>query len=96
MPLVITPLAGIPLIIPGDPLPEIINNSINQSNISLDNGDILVIAQKIISKSEGRLVNLSNVNPSERAYEIADLSNKDPRLVELILNESKKILRVRR
>jgi coenzyme F420-0:L-glutamate ligase/coenzyme F420-1:gamma-L-glutamate ligase len=58
-------------------------------------GDILVIAQKIVSKSEGRMVNLETVTPSERAIQLADCSEKDARLVELILQESKSVLRSR-
>lgn len=61
---------------------------------SLQNGDILVIAQKIISKQEGRIIELSSINPSLLAEGIASQYQKDPRMVELILKESKKIVRM--
>ncbi len=63
--------------------------------LSLEDGDILVLAQKIVSKAEGRLVNLTTITPSKEAIELAGRSEKDPRLVELILRESKDVLRVR-
>jgi coenzyme F420-0:L-glutamate ligase/coenzyme F420-1:gamma-L-glutamate ligase len=95
MPLILTPLQGIPIIHQDDDLVKIIIQALANSNIQLENGDILVLAQKIVSKVEGRLVNLSNVVPSERAMELASISEKDPRLVELILQESQAILRIR-
>jgi coenzyme F420-0:L-glutamate ligase/coenzyme F420-1:gamma-L-glutamate ligase len=95
MPLVLTPLGGIPLIKPGDNLSEIIQQSLISNEINLKEGDILVLAQKIVSKAEGQLVNLSTVNPSERAYKYAQITEKDPRLVELILRDSSKVLRTR-
>ena len=58
--------------------------------------DILVIAQKIVSKAEGQLVSLGDINPSDRAKELAAEVNKDPRLVELILSESTEVIRHRK
>ena len=95
MPLTFTPLPKIPLIQPGDDLVDILFASLQTAKITLEDGDILVLAQKIVSKSEGRLVNIKTVNPSEEAKELATRSAKDPRLVELILQETKEILRVR-
>jgi coenzyme F420-0:L-glutamate ligase/coenzyme F420-1:gamma-L-glutamate ligase len=95
MPLVLTPLPGIPLVEPGDRLDVSILGALDRSGISLVNGDILVLAQKIVSKSEGRLVNLAEVEPSLRAFELARQVEKDPRLVELILRESRGVLRTR-
>jgi coenzyme F420-0:L-glutamate ligase/coenzyme F420-1:gamma-L-glutamate ligase len=95
MPLVLTPLSGLPLIEPGDRLDESILGALDRSGISLVNGDILVLAQKIVSKAEGRLVNLAEVEPSLRAFELARQVEKDPRLVELILRESRGVLRTR-
>ena len=95
MTLTFTPLPKIPLIRAGDDLTEIILNSIQNAKVTLEDGDILVLAQKIISKAEGRLVNLSTIMPSAEAKELATRSEKDPRLVELILRESQSILRVR-
>ncbi len=89
----IYPLQDIPLIHSGDDLCTIIIKSVHSNKLQLSNGDILVIAQKIVSKSEGRLVNLKQIQPSKRSIELASLTEKDPRLVELILNESKKVIR---
>jgi coenzyme F420-0:L-glutamate ligase / coenzyme F420-1:gamma-L-glutamate ligase len=95
MPLTLTPLSGIPLIRHGDDLADIIVQALKKNDLSLEDQDILVIAQKIVSKSEGRAVNLVNVTPTSRAIELAKITEKDPRLVELILQESKEVLRTR-
>jgi coenzyme F420-0:L-glutamate ligase/coenzyme F420-1:gamma-L-glutamate ligase len=95
MTLTLTPLIGIPLIQPGDNLAEIILQSLDRTKIHLQDGDILVLAQKIVSKAEGRLVHLSQVTPSQAAMELALETGKDPRLVELILHESRQVLRHR-
>ncbi|MEW6718137.1 MAG: coenzyme F420-0:L-glutamate ligase [Chloroflexota bacterium] len=95
MSLTLTPLPNMPLIQPGDDLPGIINQSLQQAGIVLQSGDILVVTQKIVSKAEGRLVNLGTVIPSEEAQTLAQETEKDPRLVELILRESKAIVRCR-
>jgi len=95
MPLTLTPLKGIPLIKPGDDLLAIILVSLQESDITLQDGDILVLAQKIVSKAEGRMVNLTTVNPSQRALELATQTEKDPRLLEMILQESNDVLRTR-
>ncbi|KPL83116.1 F420-0--gamma-glutamyl ligase [Thermanaerothrix daxensis] len=94
-PLVLTPLQGIPLIRPGDDLGDILWRALLKNEIALQAGDILVIAQKIVSKSEGRLVNLREVAPSPQAVELARLTDKDERFVELVLRESRKVLRYR-
>jgi coenzyme F420-0:L-glutamate ligase / coenzyme F420-1:gamma-L-glutamate ligase len=95
MTLTFTPLPKIPLIRPGDDLVEILLNSMQVARVTLEDGDILVLAQKIVSKAEGRLVNLTSVTPSKEAIELAAQSEKDARLVELILRESRTVLRVR-
>ncbi len=95
MPLTFTPLPKIPLIHPGDDLAEILLASLQNARITPEDGDILVLAQKIVSKAEGRLENLSSVKPTKEALELAKRSEKDPRLVELILQESREVLRVR-
>jgi coenzyme F420-0:L-glutamate ligase/coenzyme F420-1:gamma-L-glutamate ligase len=69
--------------------------SLQSTRITLEDGDILVITQKIVSKAEGRQVNLATITPSKEAIELAKRSHRDPRLVELILHESKEILRIR-
>jgi len=95
MTLTFTPLPHMPLICPGDNLADMLLASLQTARITLEDGDILVVAQKIVSKAEGRLVNLATVTPSKEAIELAKRSKKDPRLVELILRESKEVLRVR-
>jgi coenzyme F420-0:L-glutamate ligase/coenzyme F420-1:gamma-L-glutamate ligase len=95
MALTLTAVPGIPNIHPGDSLPEIIINATRISKITPKNNDIWVCAQKIISKAENRLVNLNSVSPSKKAIDIAKKTNKDARFVELVLNESKEVLRVK-
>jgi coenzyme F420-0:L-glutamate ligase/coenzyme F420-1:gamma-L-glutamate ligase len=91
----LTPLQHFPLINPGDDLCAATSLSMSRTNLILGNNDILVFAQKIISKAEGRQICLSSVNPSQEANKYASKCDKDPRLVELILQESKSIIRVR-
>jgi coenzyme F420-0:L-glutamate ligase/coenzyme F420-1:gamma-L-glutamate ligase len=93
--LALTPLEKFPFIQNGDELVECIIHSLSSTDITLQNNDILVFAQKIISKTEGRIINLSSVRPSNQAFELAAQCGKDAHLVELILQESKVILRVR-
>jgi len=95
MSLTLTPLQNIPLIRRADNLADIILKALNETNIQPKDGDILVIAQKIISKAEGRMVNLATVSPSQRATELAEQTQKDTRIIELILQESSEILRTR-
>jgi coenzyme F420-0:L-glutamate ligase / coenzyme F420-1:gamma-L-glutamate ligase len=93
--LTLTPLKNIPLIRRDDDLADIIVAGLRESDIELTDGDILVLASKIVSKSEGRMVDLATVTPGERALELARQSEKDPRVVELMLQESNEVLRVR-
>jgi coenzyme F420-0:L-glutamate ligase / coenzyme F420-1:gamma-L-glutamate ligase len=95
MSLIITPLNGIPMIRVGDDLMEIIWKALQENGIILADNDIIVIAQKIVSKAEGRFVKLSEVKPSQRAQELAVSTSKDPRIVELILQESNEIIRTK-
>ena len=95
MPLTVTPLSGIPLIYAGDNLAEIIWNALIKNEILLENADILVVAQKVVSKAEGRRVALSQITPRPAAIELANSTQKDPRVVELILQESKEVIRSR-
>lgn len=94
--LVLTPLKNIPLIRQGDNLADILVNALPDTDLELRNNDIFVVAQKIISKSEGRMVNLADITPSSRAMELVPQVEKDPRLIELILRESKEVMRVRK
>jgi coenzyme F420-0:L-glutamate ligase/coenzyme F420-1:gamma-L-glutamate ligase len=89
-------LAGIPLVRPGDNLADLIVGGLAASGLSLQQGDVVVVAQKIISKAEGRVVDLRTVTPSERARALAAEVGKDARLVELILRESTEVVRHRR
>jgi coenzyme F420-0:L-glutamate ligase/coenzyme F420-1:gamma-L-glutamate ligase len=95
MSLLLTAVPHIPHIQHGDKIAEIILAALTAAGLTLEEGDVLVIAQKIISKAEGRSVNLADVTPSERALEVAALTAKDPRVVELILQESDEISRLR-
>lgn len=95
MTLTLTPLPGLPLIQPGDNLSEIICNTLDCIQGGLQDNDILVLAQKIVSKAEDRLVNLTTVHPSDQANLIAEKTEKDPRFVEMVLQESRKVIRTR-
>ncbi len=95
MKLELSTLKGFPLIKPGDDLPEMIMACLQENNISIEDGDILVLAQKIVSKAEGRIVDLADVVPSEEAIALGEEIEKGPRLVEMILQESGEILRKR-
>jgi coenzyme F420-0:L-glutamate ligase/coenzyme F420-1:gamma-L-glutamate ligase len=95
MSLTLTPLQHIPLIRQNNNLADILLKSLQETHIQLKNDDILVVAQKIVSKAEGRMINLATVKPSARAQKLAEESQKDPRIVELMLQESNEILRTR-
>jgi coenzyme F420-0:L-glutamate ligase / coenzyme F420-1:gamma-L-glutamate ligase len=92
----IIPIPVVPDIKAGDKLDIIILESMKNADEFLSEGDIVVVAQKVISKAEGRLIDLKLVNPSEKSLQIAKQNDKDPRLIELILNESVDILRLAR
>lgn len=76
----------------GDNICEIILNSIREGNHSLVDKDIIVVTHKIISKTEGRMVDLRNIIPSLEARKIAEIQKKDPRMVEIILSESRELI----
>lgn len=86
-------LADLPLVEPGDDLAEILAGALRRGAFELQAGDVLVVCQKIVSKSEGRYVLLEDVTPGTRARELAGITGKDPRLVELVLAESDEVLR---
>jgi coenzyme F420-0:L-glutamate ligase / coenzyme F420-1:gamma-L-glutamate ligase len=88
-----TPIAGMPMVRSGDDLAELILAALARQNFRIEAGDILVVAQKIVSKAEGRQLPLATVTPSVEAIELAKETEKDPRLVELILRESETVLR---
>lgn len=84
---------GFPLLEPGQPLVPLILSTLSEEGIALNDGDVLILAQKIVSKSENRFVDLNLVRPSDRARELARACGKDPRLVEVILSESTTVAR---
>ena len=86
-------LAGFPPVRPGDDPGELVADAIARARESLRDGDVLVVAQKIVSKAEGRIVRLADVAPSPRAIELAARTEKDPRAVEAILRESVEVVR---
>lgn len=90
-----TGLPGIPHVQPGDDLAALICASLQQADLALQAGDIVIITSKLVSKAEGRFVNLNTVQPSARACRVAEIVRKDPRMVELILRESTAISRMR-
>jgi len=85
---------GLPMVKAGDDLGRLIGGRLT-GELALRSGDVLVLAQKIVSKAEGRVVELRSVTPSKRAVELAAEVQKDPRLVELILSESLRVVRSR-
>ncbi|UCG04428.1 MAG: coenzyme F420-0:L-glutamate ligase [Candidatus Heimdallarchaeota archaeon] len=92
MTVTIFPLQDFPLINPGDDLADILVAELRK--ISLENGDIIVIAHTIVSKAEDKVYNLDEVNPSAFALQIGELQEKDPRKIEVILQESSEIIRM--
>ena len=91
--LTITPLGGMPPVRPGDDLSGLLIAALEQSSLAPRNQDILAVTQKIVSKAEGRYLDLTTVEPSLRARELAAATKKDPHLVEAILSESTEVLR---
>ena len=91
--LTITGIEGVPMIGPGDDLAAVLVSAIDKQDIRPADGDIIVVAQKIVSKAEGRAVDLSTIEPSAEAAKLAADSEKDARHVELILRESREVVR---
>jgi coenzyme F420-0:L-glutamate ligase/coenzyme F420-1:gamma-L-glutamate ligase len=91
----LVPLRGLPLIRAGDDLVEQVASALMLNGVAPRAGDVLVVAQKIVSKAEGRLVDLATVEPSAEALALAADVHKDPRLVEVILSESLRVVRAR-
>ena len=93
-PLVCHPVAGLPLIQPGDDLAARLHAAIAASGLVLETRDVVVVCQKVVSKAEGRIVDLGTVTPSAFATQIAAGTEKDPRVVEVILRETTRIVKM--
>ncbi len=91
----IIPIPGVPQIQPGDDLPSLLLEAIDAAKVGLKDGDILVMCQKIVSKAEGAVLDLKTVTPSPFAVQIAEMWEKDPRMVEVVLTESSRIVRMK-
>lgn len=92
----VTPLRGLPRVRTGDDLVEMLTSAIARAGLTPRAQDVLVVAQKIVSKSEGRIVDLATVTPSPRAHELAAVTGKDPRQIELVLAQSDEVLRAKK
>ncbi|MFN8882477.1 MAG: coenzyme F420-0:L-glutamate ligase [Alphaproteobacteria bacterium] len=88
-------LPGLPMVQAGDDLAGLLSAAMARAGLAPQQGDVLAVAQKIVSKAEGRSIALASVQPSVTAHELAEQTGKDARLVELILSESQHIVRVR-
>ncbi len=86
-------VAGMPMVMPGDDLPALILQTLAAAGEQLSDGDVVCLAQKVVSKAENQLVPLASVTPSAEALDLAQQTDKDPRLVELVLQESDEVLR---
>jgi coenzyme F420-0:L-glutamate ligase/coenzyme F420-1:gamma-L-glutamate ligase len=89
-------LEEIGLVERGDDLPQLILNAVKAESLELADGDVIVVSQKIVSKADGLLVDISRIKPTRQAKAISKRTGKDARLAELILEDSKKILRADR
>lgn len=89
---VLKPIYGIPSITPGSDIPTILLDGLRLSGISLQDNDVLVVTQKVVSKAQNRFVRLADVRPTERAKLLANEVQKDPRLIEVILSESSEVV----
>ena len=90
------PVEGMPEVRPGDALSTLLVRSLERAGERLTDGDVLAVAQKIVSKAEGRVVPLASVRPREEAKALAAAHAKDPRVIELVLQESRRIVRAER
>ena len=88
----IIPVKGLPLIVPGDNLAELITNAAKKQGTPIQEQDVIVITHVVTSKAEGNIINLDSVTPSKQAIEIAKKTDKDPALVEVVLKETKEII----
>ena len=96
MPLTVTALEGIPEISAGDDLAALIATASQAQTLNITSDDVLVIAHKVVSKAEGRIRHLADVRPTPKASELARALNKNPSLVQVVLDESREVLRASR
>jgi len=89
----VIPLAGIPEVSEGDDLASLILDAVGRESLALADGDVVVVKHKIVSKAEGRVVSIDAVEPGRKARALAKKEGKDPRLVELMLRESVRVVR---
>ena len=89
----IIPIRGMPRVKPGDRLTLQIAESMEKSGVALQDSDIVVVTQKVVSKAEGRIVRVEDVRPGRKALELAKSLRKDPRTVQVVLQESKRVVR---
>lgn len=94
--LTIAAIPGVPMITPGDDLAAILVECLGATGARFEEGDVLVVAQKIVSKAEGRLVRLADVVPGEEALRLAEVTGRDPAVTQVVLDESNEVLRARR
>ncbi|MBI2761657.1 MAG: coenzyme F420-0:L-glutamate ligase [Chloroflexi bacterium] len=94
--IVLVPVRGLPEVRPGDDLPKLILGALEGSGRHLEDGDVLVVAQKAVSKAEGYLVQLGSIEPSALATSFAAEYDKDPRSVEIVLREARRVVRMER
>ncbi|MFQ5460822.1 MAG: coenzyme F420-0:L-glutamate ligase [Anaerolineae bacterium] len=92
-PISISPVLGMPLVSAGDDLAALIAAALDRNRMDLAPGDVLVVAHKVVSKAEGRTVDLAAVRPGREARRVADVVGKDPHLVEIVLAESRRVVR---
>ena len=95
-PLTLFAVPGIPQVSPGDDLGRMIADALSAADLQLADGDVVVVTQKIVSKAEGRIVDLNEIEPSDFARRFAEQTGKDPRHVEVVLRESRRIVRMDR
>lgn len=93
-PLTCYPIPGLPLVRPGDDLAALLTKAIGTAGLTLEAQDVVAVCQKVVSKAEGRIVDLGTVTPSAFAFRLAAGTDKDPRIVEVILQETTRIVRM--
>jgi len=86
-------LEGFPLVIAGDNVAELIVTVARREDVAFEDGDVIVVTHKIVSKAEGRTVRLKDVKPSSRAQELSRVTSRDPRMIELVLQEARRVVK---